>query len=572
MKCPRAEHPNPQWERENWLCLNGQWEFDFDFGKSALDRKLYEGGPLSKTITVPFCPESKLSGIGYTDFIPAVVYRKTVTLTEEQASGRVLLHFGAVDYETWVYVNGKFVCRHRGGYTPFEADITEVVKAGENTIFVYAEDDIRGGKQCGGKQSHKFQSHGCFYTRVTGIWQTVWLEFVPKAYILSAKYETHPDSASITVRGKTSGSGMVTLKTSFEGEETGSAEVYSTGDFSAVIPLSRTELWELGNGRLYDLTLSMGDDTVHSYFGLRSVGLEGMKFVLNKKTVFQRLVLDQGYYPDGIYTAPDEAALVKDIAISMELGFNGARLHQKLFEPRFLYHCDKMGYMVWDEYGNGNFDCAAPDALNRFLKAWLEVLDRDGNHPSVIGWCPFNETWDYAENEHKNELLSSIYEVTKAVDPTRPCIDASGLYHAKTDIFDVHDYEGNPETFAGYFAGIADGVLLDQIERNPNWKSRQHYNGEPVFVSEYGGIQWSGKQEGDAWGYGDAPKTPEEFIKRYQGVTDVLLQHPLIMGFCYTQLYDVEQEQNGLYTYERQPKFDPEIFRKINQQPAAIEE
>lgn len=570
MNIPRNEHPNPQWERENWLCLNGEWEFDFDFGKSALERKLYDDGVLEKRITVPFCPESPLSGIGYTDFMPAVVYKRKVALDAKRLEGRVILHFGAVDYFTVVYVNSVEVCRHTGGYTPFEADITDAVKEGENSIFVYAEDDTRNPEQCSGKQSDKYQSYGCYYTRITGIWQSVWLEFVPEVHINSARYYTDIESGTVTVCGKTSGSGSVKVEASFEGEPAGSAEVYSTGDFTAVIKLSKRELWEPGHGRLYDLTLKMGDDTVNSYFGLRSVGMEGMKFLMNGKPLFQRLVLDQGYYPDGIYTAPTEEALIKDIEISLGLGFNGARLHQKLFEPRFLYHCDRMGYIVWDEYGNWGFDCAGDNALTIFLKEWLEVMARDMNHPSIVGWCPFNETWDYVEGQHKNELLSTVYRATKAIDPTRPCIDTSGNYHAATDIYDVHDYEQSPEKFVQYYSEIEQGIVKDQIERSPKNKEKQHYSGGPVFVSEYGGIQWSGAKQG-GWGYGNAPESEEEFIERYRGLTEALIDNPMIMGFCYTQLYDVEQEQNGLYTYEREPKFEPEIFKKINTKPAAIE-
>ena len=349
MNIPRREHPNPQWERENWLCLNGEWEFDFDFGKSALERRLYEADKLNKKIIVPFCPESVLSGVGYTDFMPAVIYRRSVTISEEQLNGRIILHFGAVDYFAVVYVNSVEVCRHKGGYTPFEADITDAVKAGENSIFVYAEDDTRSPEQCSGKQSFEYNSRGCYYTRCTGIWQSVWLEFVPEVHIVSARYYTDIENSTVTVCGKTSGSGSVTAEASFEGELAGSAAVYSTGNFTAVIKLSKRELWEPGHGRLYDLKLKMGGDAVSSYFGLRSVGIEGMRFLMNGKPLFQRLVLDQGYYPDGIYTAPSEEALIKDIEISLGLGFNGARLHQKLFEPRFLYHCDRMGSLVWDE-------------------------------------------------------------------------------------------------------------------------------------------------------------------------------------------------------------------------------
>lgn len=569
MNQPRPEYPNPQWERENWLCLNGQWQFDFDFSRSALDRKLYEQDSLPQRITVPFCPESPLSGIGYTDFLPAVVYQKKITLDKEQLKNRVILHFGAVDYYAAVYINGREACRHKGGYTPFEADITDLAAEGENTIFVYAEDDTCSPLQCSGKQSDRYHSYGCFYTRTTGIWQSVWLEFVPEIHLLSAKYVPDLDNGILTVTGKTQGSGQVEIAAEYEGTPVGSGSAYSNGDFCVSIPLSRIELWEAGCGRLYDLTLRMGEDCVKSYFGMRRAGLEGMRFFLNDKPLFQRLALDQGYYPEGIYTAPTEGDLARDIRLSIDLGFNGARLHQKVFEPRFLYHCDKMGYLVWDEYPNWGFLCSHPNAVSVFLKEWLEVLARDINHPSIIAWCPFNETEIYSEGVYDNALLSTVYRITKAVDPTRPCVDASGYFHAATDIYDVHDYEQDPEKLAGYYAKISEGIVNEPCQRGHLPAHKQFYNGTPVIISEYGGAAWN--MHDQAWGYGNAPKTPEEFVQRYQGLTHALLDNPQITGFCYTQLYDVEQEQNGLCTYQRRPKFDPEIFRKINQKPAAME-
>lgn len=571
MEIYRQEHPNPQWERTNWRNLNGEWEFDFDFGKTARERKLYENGGLSKKINVPFCPESELSGIGYKDFMAAVCYRKVFNLSAEEMQNNTILHFGAVDYESFVYINGQLATTHVGGYSSFEADITKYVKEGENTIFVIAEDDIRSGCQPAGKQCSKYHSEGCFYTRTTGIWQTVWLEFVPKSYIKNAKYYPDIDNGTLTIIGNVCGCGEVLAKASFEGRSMGKASVNANNSvFTMQIKLDELHLWELGCGRLYDLELSFGDDSVKSYFGMRSVRLDGMKFMLNNKSVFQRLVLDQGFYPDGIYTAKTDDELKRDIELSMKVGFNGARLHEKIFEKRFLYHCDKAGYMIWGEHANWGMNYTDIIAAENFIGEWTEAVERDFNHPSIIGWCPFNETWSYTEKNLKNKLLEDVYKITKQLDPTRLCIDTSGNYHTVTDIFDVHDYEQDPEKFREYYAQIADGIVNDQIVRRYD-KHGQKYNGEPVFISEYGGIQWN-KKTPDGWGYGSAPKTEEEFLERYKGLTDAILDNPNINGFCYTQLYDVEQEQNGLYTYEREEKFDAEVLRKINVRKAAIED
>ena len=573
---PRPEYPLPQWERTHWTNLNGKWEFDFDFGKSALERGLQnvpnDDQKLPLEINVPFCPESKLSGLAHTDFIPAVCYRRKLTLTESDLSGVLFLHFGAVDYKATVFVNGEKVGTHKGGYSSFKMDITKFAKVGENTLFVYAEDDVRSGKQPRGKQAVRFYSSGCDYTRTTGIWQTVWLEAVPKAYIANAKYYPDIHDGSLTVIGETVGNGEVTIKTTFEGKATGDVTVKTYGGkFKAYIKLTEQHLWELGKGGLYDLELTFGEDTVKSYFGLREVALQDGAFLLNDKKVFQRTVLDQGFYPDGIYTAPTDADLVKDIQLSLDCGFNGARLHQKVFESRFLYHCDRMGYLVWGEEGNWGMNYHDPQATEFFLNEWAEVVARDFNHPAIIGWCPFNETWGYIQRHSITTVLSTIYHYTKAVDTTRPCIDTSGNYHVITDIYDVHDYNQDPESFKKNFDRLpAEGYLHDQVVRNEK-DPEQTYGGEPVFMSEYGGIQWN-TDGNSGWGYGTAPKTPEEFIERYRGLTEAMLFNPNILGFCYTQLYDIEQEINGLYTYDRKPKFDPAIFKAINEQKAAIED
>lgn len=568
MTIPRSEHPDPQFQRKNWLNLNGEWDFEFDFGNSGLRAGVLEKDEWSRKINVPFCPESKLSGIEYTDFIAAVWYRKSVTVTEAQLEGRVLIHFGAVDYETYLYVNGEEAGYHKGGYTSFTFDITEFLTAGENVIAVNARDDVRDPLVPRGKQSELYNSHGCDYTRTTGIWQTVWLEFVPKAYVKSFKLFPDTVNATLGVSAVVEGEGAFKAEAFYDGRLVGSFEKTAAGFVSGDIKLSETHLWEVGCGRLYDLKITFGGDEISSYFGLRDIRIDGYKVLINGKSVFQRLVLDQGFYADGIYTAPSDEALEKDIRLSLAVGFNGARLHQKVFEPRFLYHCDRLGYIVWGEFGNWGLDYSRDGALEAMLPQWCESVARDFNHPAIVGWCPFNETWDRDGRKQNDELLRIVYRVTKQLDETRPCIDTSGNFHVETDIFDVHDYEQKVEIFKGnYDRLMTEGVLFE------HFPDRQEYDGKkPAFVSEYGGIQWSLGSRGDAWGYGNAPKSEQEFIDRYKGLTDALLDNERMFGFCYTQLYDIEQEQNGLYYYDRSPKFDPELFRRINSRKAAIED
>ena len=570
MSIPRSEHPNPQFMRKSWQNLNGCWEFEIDSGRSGIDRRFYERDSLSQSIIVPFCPESSLSVVGCKDFMSAVWYRRSFSLDKNQLSGRVLLHFGAVDYEAIVFINKKEVGRHRGGYTSFCFDITELAVEGENTVTVCAVDDVRSGCQPPGKQSELYYSNGCDYTRTTGIWQTVWLEFVPNEYIKGFKLYPDVENSKISITAELCGKGRLTVDVSYEGRSMASGSAISDGRFvSLELLLKEKHLWEPGNGRLYDIKLSFGEDEVSSYFGLRSVRIDGVKFLINGKSVFQRLVLDQGFYPDGIYTAPNEEALVRDIKLSIALGFNGARLHQKVFEPRFLYHCDRLGYIVWGEYANWGFDHSDPANLSGFLGEWQEAVERDFNHPSIVGWCPFNETWDYDGRRQDDRIIETVYRQTKLYDPTRPCIDTSGHFHVVTDIFDIHDYEQNPETFKSKLSEFKDGG--DESRWNP-FPYRQKYCGQPMFVSEYGGIQWSEKSGQEAWGYGTAPKTKDEFLERLKGLTDAIMDNDRIFGLCYTQLYDVEQEANGLYTYQREPKFDVEIINKIFARRAGIED
>ncbi len=562
----RPEHPKPQFEREGWENLNGVWQFDLDRDCDGVERRLYEcGKPLDTKITVPFCPQSELSGIGEKDFMKSVWYKRTVEITEKQLENRVFLHFGAVDYIAEVYVNGKKAGRHIGGYVSFKLDITELLTVGKNELCLHATDDERSGLVPCGKQSSKQDSYACFYTRTTGIWQTVWLEFVPNTHIKKVKYYPNTADATLTVVAFLQGAGTLNVKAYFDGRPCaeGSTECLG-GQTVLTLKLVEKHIWELGKGGLYDLVLTYGDDEVKSYFGLRDIAFRGKKFYLNGKSVLQRLILDQGFYPDGIYTAPSDEALAQDIDLSMAMGFNGARLHEKVFEERFLYHADRKGYIVWGEYPGWGLDHRRPDAIYSMLPEWLEEIDRDFNHPAIVGWCPQNETADILGKRQFDPLLSAVYLATKAADPTRPCIDTSGYYHVMTDIHDIHDYCQDPEEFK---VRSLDKTYWAHTRAAGE---RQPYDGVlPYFVSEYGGIQWTDK---GGWGYGNAPQSEEEFLSRIKGLTDVILDDGEIFALCYTQLTDVEQEQNGLYTYDRKPKFPPSVIAPIFSRKAKIED
>ena len=591
---PRSEYPRPQFVRPEWLCLNGEWQFEMDAGDSGRERGLARR-PLRDRITVPFCPESVLSGIGHTDFMNAVWYRREVAVPPEWAGRRVLLHFQAVDYDTTVWVNGREVGRHRGGFTPFTCDLGD---AGGQTvaISVRARDPHRG-PQPRGKQSSDYENDGCLYTRTTGIWQTVWLEPVPMRASLGRPRLT-PDVAGgpfrleQPIRGERRGLRLrATLADALGPVAT--AECPAESDFTPqldlLVPEARRRLWSPADPHLYDIELSLIGpdggvvDQALSYAGLRSVTVNGNAFLLNGERIFQRLVLDQGFYPDGIMTAPSDEALCRDIELSLAAGFNGARLHQKVFEERFLYHADRLGYLVWGEFGDWGAAGHGPNDDHQhfgatYLTQWLEALERDYSHPSIIGWCPLNETWQAIGDPIRelDDVTRGMFLATKALDRSRPVLDASGYSHrvAETDVYDSHNYEQSPEIFHLIYSATALGYPF--VNLSPEKKPRAistPYAGQPYFVSEFGGIWWANDAlpEEESWGYGQRPASIDEFYARFEGLCAVLLDNEAMFGYCYTQLTDVFQEQNGLYTFDRRPKFDLARLRAVQGRPAAYE-
>ncbi len=563
---PRQDYPRPQFVRNEWLNLNGMWEFEIDNSKSGRERGLSQAPHLSGKILVPFCPESSLSGVKNTDFMDAVWYKRRFLVPGKWGADkrRIFLHIGACDYMTEVWVNGKPAGRHEGGYSPISLEITDLVMQGEeNVVTICASDDLRSQNQPSGKQSYGYLSGGCMYTRTTGIWQTVWLESVPFTYIAGVQCTPCLERQSVVVEAdcREADGEVLTVLAGFAGKPVGRATCRVAGKAVRLeLPLKELHLWEPGSPKLYDLTLTLGDDEVKSYFGMREITWVDGKMFLNRKPVFQRLVLDQGYYPDGIYTAPSDKDLKADIERSMAMGFNGARLHQKVFEPRFLYYCDILGYLVWGEYPNWGLDISRADAWQGYLPEWLEILKRDYSHPSIIGWCPLNETQD----NQNPQFVKMLVDMTHAFDRTRPVIDASGWKHVQglTDIMDVHDYEQDSRVFRKRY---------DRLKKGSPVPIRLLGEGYPSFVSEFGGIWWS-ETDNSGWGYGSHPASREEAVERFRGLVDALLDNPQICAFCYTQLTDVEQEQNGLYTYKRIPKYDPAVISAIVSRKAAFEQ
>ena len=558
-------YPNPLKRRERTVILNDGFLFSFD------NRSWQK-------INVPYCPESKLSGIGYTDFIPECFYKKTFTVEKDRE--RVVLNFGAVDYMTTVFVNGKYVGVHTGGYTPFRYDVTNFVHDGENELFLHVRDD-KVNNSPRGKQSYKRNSFGCFYTRTTGIWQSVWLEYTSQNHVRDFYFYPDISTPALTVDLLTSGRGAYEIEVFFDGMLAGKATGKISFRKTVNVPLSIKKLWKAGEGNLYDVKIRYEDDEVYSYFGLREVRYEGMDFLLNGEKTYQRFVLDQGYNPDGVYTSPSVEYMEADVLRSLRLGFNGARLHQKVFEPAFLYFCDKHGYMVWGEFPSWGIDFSDSRRLGQFISEWEETLRRDFNHPSVITWCPLNEIWgNWEEPEKKGDtrFCQAVYEFTKLYDKTRPCVDVSGGFHGeKADLFDFHCYE-SVDKIRGYLKALDEKDALDVPLLYSGDTAVKYKAGQPVNFSECGGIglgedvedSTSEVNEGavrceNHWGYGKTETRAQAFLKRYAELISAIYEGKKLSGFCYTQLYDVEQEVNGFYEYNRKDKFSEEEKNMIRE-------
>jgi beta-galactosidase/beta-glucuronidase len=562
--------------RDTWINLNGPWDYAFDFGESGRERSYqaradFHDLPDNGTITVPYCPESKLSGVAHTDFIETMWYHRSLAVPAAWAGKRIILHFGGVDYECEAFIDGVSVGRHWGGTVAFSFDVTaEVVPGKTHDLVVYVRDELRSGAQPSGKQCPAYRSHGCLYTRTTGIWQTVWIEAVSAYGLKDVQIIPDLDNASFVVVPTfyAQKQGLQFRATLLADGQVVDKRTLAAGDgLPYVLPITSPRPWSPDDPFLYNLVFEVLDagtvvDTVRSYGGLRKVHIEGNRVYLNNRPFYLRLVLDQGFYPDGIWTAPSDDALKHDIELSMAAGFNGARLHQKVFEPRFHYWADKLGYVTWGESSSWGMDITNPISARNFLAEWHEILVRDRNHPSIIAWTPFNETRGGAGHPQHARVHIDAYELCHSLDPTRPVNDASGYAHVRTDLWTVHTYNQNPDS------------LLEQLRPTPEagvWRNfSDHevpYTGQPYIVDEFGGIKWIPTEDlvfaEDSWGYGEGPRTLEEFYTRLGGLVDVILSYDHICGYCYTQLTDVEQEQNGVYLYDRSPKFDMERVSTI---------
>jgi len=570
----RLNHPRPQLRREHWIPLDGEWEF-------ALDVDGRWGSPgevrFDRRIRVPFAPESQASGVGETGFFQACWYRLLIQPPFLSVGERLLLTFGAVDYDATVWIQRRLVGSHEGGYTPFTFDVTDCVRdPGPHEIVVRARDDPHDLAKPRGKQDWLREPHGIWYPRTTGIWQTVWLEVVPEPRIGSLRWTPNLERWELGLDAHLVGGLREGLRLRCElrvGAQVIADDVYAPlgADVSRRIGLSdpgiddyRNELlWSPSSPTLIEALLELQSsdgeivDRVASYTALRKIAVQGDRLVLNGRPLILRMVLDQGYWPEGGMSAPSDEALRRDVELAKEMGFNCVRKHQKLEQPRYLYWADQLGLLVWEEMPSAYRFTAL--AVERLTRQWVEAIRRDFSHPCVIAWVPFNESWgvpNLPDVPAERSFVQALYHLTRTLDATRPVVGNDGWESTATDLIGIHDYDSDPqrmlrryqsdEGIPHLFRSERPGGRLLALEGHP-------HVGQPLLLTEFGGIALGGP-EARGWGYSRA-ESAAELASRFRALLEVVRATPVFAGFCYTQFADTYQETNGLLYADRTPKF-----------------
>lgn len=588
----RKEYPRPNLVRKNWQNLNGKWEFAFDDGNIGHQEKWYKKHNFDLEIEVPFAFQSKLSRINIQSFHDRAWYRRKFNVDKKNGK-RVILHIGACDYESEVYINQELVKTHIGGNSSFKVDITDFLNYQEEEIVIFAYDSSTNEFIPRGKQYWKEKNESIFYTRTTGLWQTVWLEEVSEIHIDNLKMTPDIDKGLLDVTLNLSKKSEVSLKVKVSDNKEVIVEnkyQINADETNFVLDIFQKSIanssvhdhgktWSPEHPHLYDIEFTIyhqGElvDEVKSYFGMRKIHVEDGVIFLNNRPYYPKLILDQGYYEDGLLTAPSDDDLINDILLSKGMGFNGCRKHQVVSDPRFLYHADRLGYLVWGEMANAaNF---SPNYISNIVNEWMEIVNRDYNHPSIIAWVPLNESWgvpNINENSQEQHLSLALYNVTKSLDKTRLVVSNDGWEHTISDLCTIHNYaHGNSneiEKHKVYENSLKNKEnILSYLSAGRNiYAGNFSYRGEPIVLSEYGGINFVNSKDG--WGYSSV-KDENELIQEYQRLINAIKASDCIKGFCYTQLTDVFQEKNGLLTFDRKFKVDPKAIKKINDSVAKI--
>lgn len=587
----RTEYPRPQFVRRRWMNLNGKWRFAYDDKDNGIREKWYQDKTrYNQTIEVPFVYQSALSGIREREFHDIVWYQRDFEV-ERTESQRVLLHFGAVDYEADIYINAHHVCHHIGGHTSFETDITDyLLPGGRQTVSVRVWDPARDESIPRGKQFWEEKPRGIWYTGSTGIWQTVWLEVVERQYIKELYLTPLYDEGKIKAEMELSASGgslSLEYEISFRKEVIAAGKIEAlTKKVSFAADLFQEHIfrmnyhgeswaWTPETPNLFDLRLTLlGEkgvlDEVSSYFGMRKIETKNGMVYLNNMPYYQKLVLDQGYWQEGLLTAPSDRDYEKDIRLAKEMGFNGCRKHQKTEDPRFLYWADMLGYIVWGE-------CAAPAAFNRdsaerLMIEWKDIIRRDYNHPCIVTWVPVNESWgvpNIAFDRQQQHFSQALYHYLHTLDTTRPVVSNDGWAATETDLVGIHNYahgrkeEKKKQEYFAETLSTRENLIRRHSSPWPVFAEGFFYKREPILLTEFGGIAFDVSGE-HGWGY-TSVETEEDFLQEYRRILEAVYDSKALWGYCYTQFTDVEQEINGLLTYDRKPKCDMDKIRAINE-------
>lgn len=583
MKCYIKDYPRPQFVRKEWQSLNGEWDFTFDDKDEGEIKEYFRQFPSDKRINVPFTYETKMSGIGSEEVHYIIWYHRTINLTKEQIEdNKLILNFEGSDYKTKIWVNGHYIGENIGAYSRFSFAIEKYITQGKNEITVRVEDSL-SKDQPRGKQRYKKESWRCWYIQTTGIWKSVWLEWVSKKYLKNVKITPKRDKVKLEVETNLSEQDVekkkyfIETELSFEGQVLNKVKQSLNNNYQSIeVKIAqegvnhKIQEWSTNKPNLYDISYKLYCedkviDTVYSYFGIREISIQGNKIYLNKEQLYLKLILDQGYWEESHLTPPSEESLVQDIESVLALGYNGIRKHQKTEDERFLYWCDVKGVLVWSEMANCyHFN---DKALQVFTNEWIRVVKQNYNHPSIITWVPINESWGVEEVSNSVEqqsFINSLYYLTKSIDNTRPVISNDGWEHTISDIITIHDYKQEAELLYQEYADKDRMVLNNLKAYNGSHKlfaNEYLYQGQPVIMSEYGGIAINSE---NGWGYGKQVKDENELIERFTKLTKAINDIPYITGYCYTQLTDVQQEINGLMDEKRNYKIEPNKIKDIN--------
>lgn len=585
-------YPRPQLVRRRWAELGGTWEFDYDDSDSGRSLGWMSGHPLSRSIIVPFPPESIASGIGDTGFHRVLWYRRIVTADEVAAAGHaedrtLLLNFGAVDYQADVWADGEHLVHHAGGHTPFVAAVP--CRGDGFEIVVRVEDNPHDLGQPRGKQDWAEQRHVVWYDRTSGIWQPVWLESVPRVHISHLSW--HPDIAraeaglaiELSDLPPTGTQARISLHRDGEllAEQTVLVRESRTRTAIAVDALRNGQaqedlLWSPERPNLIDATIELvvpgqEEDAIASYFGFRVIGEGGGRFLLNERPYDIRGVLSQGYWPESHLAAPSATALRAEVELIRELGFTTVRVHQKIEDPRFLYWTDRLGVLVWEEMPSAYEFSATASA--RLVAEWIDVVRRDISHPSIAVWVPFNESWgvqNVANDPDQQNLVRAMFHLTKALDGSRLVVSNDGWEHTASDLLTIHDYENDAVNLLASYSRDTGGSVRDSLDGvSPNGRrmlvgtieESARTATRPLVLSEFGGVSIEPSAIGD-WGY-RIVESHADLERHLIGLFAAIRGADTLAGWCYTQLTDTAQETNGLTDEHRVPKIAPERIRAI---------